>query len=60
MFALTMSVLELAGFFPVETITNRLSMSENTQKQHFRSLVRLVHILQASQKLNVGPNWYLI
>jgi hypothetical protein len=31
---LTRAVLELAGFFPVETVTNRLSVSENTQKQN--------------------------
>jgi hypothetical protein len=54
------AVLELADFFPVETITNRLSMPENTQKQNFRSLVPLGHILQASQKFKIGPKWYFI
>jgi hypothetical protein len=33
----------------VETIPNHLSALENTQKQNFRSLVRLGHILQAFQ-----------
>jgi hypothetical protein len=35
-------------------------MSENTQKQNFRSLVLLGRIPQASQKLKIGPKWYFI
>jgi hypothetical protein len=57
---LTRAVLKLGGFFIVETITDRLSMFENTQKQNFRSLVRLGYILQAFQKLKIGPKWYFI
>jgi hypothetical protein len=35
-------------------------MSENTQKPNFMSLIPLGHILQASQKLKIGPKWYII
>jgi hypothetical protein len=35
-------------------------MPENIQKPNFRSLIRLEHILQASQKLKIGPKWYFL
>jgi hypothetical protein len=43
---LTRAVLELAGFFPVETITNRMNMSK--KKTKFQCLVLLGHNLQTS------------
>jgi hypothetical protein len=35
-------------------------MSENTRKQKVKSLIRLGHILQASQKFKIDPKWYFI